>query len=172
MQKKTICSSALFRASSTLLVFLACRSNPRLLWFYFTSPFDWSRNLAPSSQPKTICSSALSCALSTALVFLFESSLVNDDVTFALTGRSDYFCFGLRRSVENNSNVVTSNFIKEVRKVNISGNLTICAMQKAEFYKAVFFCYEKKVIVISLLSKVDHYKFQQWLAVLMWLERF
>ena len=130
-KRKTICPSALFRASSTLLVFLACRSNPRLLWFYFTSPFDWSRNLAPSSQPKTICSSALSCALSTALVFLFESSLANDDVTFALIGHSDYFCLGLRRSVENNSNVVTSNFIKEVRKVNISGNLTICAMQKA-----------------------------------------
>ena len=131
MQKTNDLPISAFPRFKHLACFLACRSNPRLLWFYFTSPFDWSRNLAPSSQPKTICSSALSYALSTALVFLFESSLANDDVTLALIGRSDYFCFGLRRSVENNSNVVTSNFIKEVRKVNISGNLTICAMQKA-----------------------------------------
>lgn len=101
--------------------------------FGFTSPRpligpETSRH--PLNQ-KRICSPALSCALSTALVFLFESSLANDDVTFALIGRSDYFCFGLRRSFENNSNVVTPNFIKEVRKVNISGNLTICVMQKA-----------------------------------------
>ena len=122
------------------LACLPCLSKVILDCFGFTSPgpLIGPENLAPSFQPIRCKRKPKNDLLISAFLrfkhracFPFESSLANDDVTFALIGRSDYFCFGLKRSVGNNLNVVTSNFIKEVRKVNMSGNLMICVMQKA-----------------------------------------
>ena len=72
---------------------LSAASNPRLLWFSFTSLCEWSRKLTPISYTITChhvtWSSALPMLLTIRLFFL-ESSSYSDDVSI---------CF--RQSVEN-----------------------------------------------------------------------
>ena len=89
---------------------MSVESNPGLNWFCFTVLFDWSRKLAPPSQPircklKPIAPWSLAFSRATGRLHAFTSSchwhpLV---ISFTLIGRCDYFGFGLRHSIEKRS---------------------------------------------------------------------
>lgn len=78
---------------------IKCLKQCRLVWFYVTQPFDWSRKLAPSSQPiKCKAKNNFDFVIRVFplhkkfVCFQFVFSLANDNVN--LIGRCDYFCFG------------------------------------------------------------------------------
>ena len=67
------------------------------VWFYVTQPLDWSRKLAPSSQPiKCKAKNNFDLVIRVFplhkkfVCFQFVFSLANDN--FNLIGRCDYFC--------------------------------------------------------------------------------
>ena len=91
---------------------MSVESNPGLNWFCFTVLFDWSRKLAPPSQPircklKPIAPWSLAFSRATGRLHAFTSSshwlpLI---ICFTLIGRCDYFGFGFRHSIEKRSNI-------------------------------------------------------------------
>ena len=85
-------------------------SNPGLNWFCFTVLFDWSRKLAPPSQPircklKPIAPWSLAFSRATGRLHAFTSSChwLPLIISFTLIGRCDYFGFGFRHSIEKRS---------------------------------------------------------------------
>ena len=86
---------------------LSVESNPGLNWFCFTVLFDWSRKLAPPSQPirckqKPIAPWSLAFSRATGRLDAFTSSChwLPLIISFTLIGRCDYFSFGFRHSIE------------------------------------------------------------------------
>ena len=89
---------------------LSVESNPGLNWFCFTVLFDWSRKLAPPSQPircklKPIAPWSLAFSRATGRLHAFTSSChwLPLIISFTLIGRCDYFGFGFRHSIEKRS---------------------------------------------------------------------
>ena len=89
---------------------MSVESNPGLNWFCFTVLFDWSRKLAPPSQPircklKPIAPWSLAFSRATGRLHAFTSSChwLPLIISFTLIGRYDYFGFGLRHSTEKRS---------------------------------------------------------------------
>ena len=89
---------------------MSVESNPGLNWFCFTVLFDWSRKLAPPSQPircklKPIAPWSLAFSRATGRLHAFTSSChwLPLIISFTLIGRCDYFGFGLRHSTEKRS---------------------------------------------------------------------
>ena len=90
---------------------MSVESNPGLNWFCFTVLFDWSRKLAPPSQPircklKPIAPWSLAFSRATGRLHAFTSSChwLPLIISFTLIGRCDYFGFGFRYSIEKRSN--------------------------------------------------------------------
>ena len=90
---------------------MSVESNPGLNWFCFTVLFDWSRKLAPPSQPircklKPIALWSLAFSRATGRLHAFTSSChwLPLIISFTLIGRCDYFGFGFRHSIEKRSN--------------------------------------------------------------------
>ena len=90
---------------------LSVESNPGLNWFCFTVLFDWSRKLAPPSQPircklKPIAPWSLAFSRATGRLHAFTSSChwLPLIISFTLIGHCDYFGFGFRHSIEKRSN--------------------------------------------------------------------
>ena len=90
---------------------MSVESNPGLNWFCFTVLFDWSRKLAPPSQPircklKPIAPWSLAFSRATGRLHAFTSSChwLPLIISFTLIGRCDYFSFGFRHSIEKRSN--------------------------------------------------------------------
>ena len=84
---------------------LSVESNPGLNWFCFTVLFDWSRKLAPPSQPircklKPIAPWSLAFSRATGRLHAFTSSChwLPLIISFTLIGHCDYFGFGFRHS--------------------------------------------------------------------------
>ena len=89
---------------------LSVESNPGLNCFCFTVLFDWSRKLAPPSQPircklKPIAPWSLAFSRATGRLHAFTSSChwLPLIISFTLIGRCDYFGFGFRHSIEKRS---------------------------------------------------------------------
>ena len=89
---------------------MSVESNPGLNWFCFTVLFDWSRKLAPPSQPircklKPIAPWSLAFSRATGRLHEFTSSChwLPLIISFTLIGRCDYFGFGFRHSIEKRS---------------------------------------------------------------------
>ena len=89
---------------------MSVESNPGLNWFCFTVLFDWSRKLAPPSQPircklKPIAPWSLAFSRATGRLHAFTSSChwLPLIISFTLIGRCDYFGFGFRHSIEKRS---------------------------------------------------------------------
>ena len=89
---------------------LSVESNPGLNWFCFTVLFDWSRKLAPPSQPircklKPIAPWSLAFSRATGRLHAFTSSChwLPLIISFTLIGRCDYFGFGFRHLIEKRS---------------------------------------------------------------------
>ena len=79
---------------------MSVESNPGLNWFCFTVLFDWSRKLAPPSQPircklKPIAPWSLAFSRATGRLHAFTSSChwLPLIISFTLIGRCDYFGF-------------------------------------------------------------------------------
>ena len=77
---------------------MSVESNPGLNWFCFTVLFDWSRKLAPPSQPircklKPIAPWSLAFSRATGRLHAFTSSChwLPLIISFTLIGRGDYF---------------------------------------------------------------------------------
>ena len=90
---------------------MSVESNPGLNWFCFTVLFDWSRKLAPPSQPircklKPIAPWSLAFSRATGRLHAFTSSChwLPLIISFTLIGCCDYFGFGFRHSIEKRSN--------------------------------------------------------------------
>ena len=101
---------------------MSVESNPRLNWFCFTVLFDWSRKLAPPSQPircklKPIAPWSLAFSRATGRLHAFTSSChwLPLIISFTLIGRCDYFGFGFRHSIEKRSKRVWKSVIKFVK---------------------------------------------------------
>ena len=110
-KKKTQASWNVFNArwASTARTVLALLG---LNWFCFTVLFDWSRKLAPPSQPircklKPIAPWSLAFSRATGRLHAFTSSChwLPLIISFTLIGRCDYFGFGFRHSIEKRSNI-------------------------------------------------------------------
>ena len=89
---------------------MSVESNPGLNWFCFTVLFDWSRKLAPPSQPircklKPIAPWSLAFSRATGRLHAFTSSChwLPLIISFTLIGRCNYFGFGFRHSIEKRS---------------------------------------------------------------------
>ena len=92
---------------------MSVESNPGLNRFCFTVLFDWSRKLAPPSQPircklKPIAPWSLAFSRATGRLHAFTSSChwLPLIISFTLIGLCDYFGFGFRHSIEKRSKVV------------------------------------------------------------------
>ena len=102
---------------------MSVESNPGLNWFCFTVLFDWSRKLAPPSQPircklKPIAPWSLAFSRATGRLHAFTSSChwLPLIISFTLIGRCDYFGFGFRHSIEKRSN-------RKLSVIELLGNL-------------------------------------------------
>ena len=109
------CKVISFTSSSDFIyyraIFNCVESNPGLNWFCLTVLFDWSRKLAPPSQPircklKPIAPWSLAFSRATGRLHAFTSSChwLPLIISFTLIGRCDYFGFGFRHSIEKLSN--------------------------------------------------------------------
>ena len=92
---------------------MSVESNPGLNWFCFTVLFDWSRKLAPPSQPircklKPIAPWSLAFSRATGRLHAFTSSChwLPLIISFTLIGRCDYLGFGFRHSIEKRSKLM------------------------------------------------------------------
>ena len=104
---------------------MSVESNPGLNWFCFTVLFDWSRKLAPPSQPircklKPIAPWSLAFSRATGRLHAFTSSChwLPLIISFTLIGRCDYFGFGFRHSIEKRSNQRRRRWQRERQKSN------------------------------------------------------
>ena len=98
---------------------MSVESNPGLKWFCFTVLFDWSRKLAPPSQPircklKPIAPWSLAFSRATGRLHAFTSSChwLPLIISFTLIGRCDYFGFGFRHSIEKRSILLIQTFLR------------------------------------------------------------
>ena len=117
---------------------MSVESNPGLNWFCFTVLFDWSRKLAPPSQPircklKPIAPWSLAFSRATGRLHAFTSSChwLPLIISFTLIGRCDYFGFGFRHSIEKRSMLLTDfSFKNSIARYNFSGTrLTLFMFQ-------------------------------------------
>ena len=117
---------------------MSVESNPGMNWFCFIVLFDWSRKLAPPSQPircklKPIAPWSLAFSRATGRLHAFTSSChwLPLIISFTLIGRCDYFGFGFRHSIEKRSMLLTDfSFKNSIARYNFSGTrLTLFMFQ-------------------------------------------